>query len=95
VFRLRFGNPPAAPEALRQAAVRVLAWWLAGMVDDPAGRRQVAREVAHAQHLVSGGLANAELATLGSWVARYHYESGNFRSARAARLTELQTAHPS
>ena len=83
VRRRRDWPEPSRAEALRQAAVRVLIRLLVAMVDDPAGRRQVAREVAHAQHLVSGGLANAELATLGLWLARYHYESGDFRSARA------------
>jgi uncharacterized protein (DUF2267 family) len=90
VRRRRDWPEPARAEALRQAAVRVLIRLLVAMVDDPAGRRQVAREVAHAQHLVSGGLANAELATLGMWLARYHYESGDFRSARALQEQVLK-----
>ena len=97
----RYWRDPARAEGLRQAAVRALIRRLEGKVEDPDGRRRVAREVAHAQHLVSGGLANAELATLGLWIARYHYSSGDFRSARAleeqvleARRRLLGPEHP-
>jgi len=101
VRRRRDWPEPERAEALRQAAVRVLIRQLEGKVDDPAGRRQVWREVGHAEHLVSGGLANAELATLGLGLARYRYVSGDFRSARAlleqvleARRRLLGPEHP-
>jgi hypothetical protein len=86
----RYWRDPARAEGLRQAAVRVLIRRLEGKVDDPDGRRQVTREVAHAQHLVSGRMANAELATLGLWIARYHYSSGDFSAARALEEQVLE-----
>jgi tetratricopeptide (TPR) repeat protein len=73
---------------LRTAAVNTLAEALQ-VVEDIRQHTTVAREIAHARHLVGRGIASRDEAELANWLARYDYERGDYAGASRIQQEEM------
>jgi len=76
-------------DLLRLAAVQGLRS-LITVVVDIRRHAEVAREMVHARHILSGGIYRLEDAALAGWVGRHDHERGNYSGARKLQEQVLE-----
>jgi hypothetical protein len=76
-------------ELLRVAAAQALSSLLEVVVDIRR-HAEVAMEMVHARHILSGGISRLEVADVAFWVGRHDYERGEYSGARKLQEQVLE-----